>query len=46
MTLEKKDDIFPKFPSLNNEDSFFDDSEFKDLNKFVEDDKAKKNSWF
>ncbi len=46
VTLEKKDDIFPKFPSLNNEDSFFDDSEFKDLNKFVEDDKAKKNSWF
>ncbi len=42
--LKKETDIFPSFPNMNKNDSFFDEEEFKDLNKFVEDDSKK--SWF
>lgn len=42
--LDKEKDIFPAFPDMNKNDSFFDDDEFKDLNKYMEDDS--KNSWF
>ena len=42
--LKKENDIFPAFPDINKNDSFFDEEEFKDLNKFVEDDNKK--SWF
>jgi hypothetical protein len=41
--LNKEDDIFPTIPNQKN-DSFFNDEEFADLNKFMEEDK--KNSWF
>ena len=42
--LKKEKDIFPAFPSLNKNDSFFDEDEFKDLNNYLEDDNKK--SWF
>lgn len=40
--LKKEENIFPKFPDKN--DSFFDDGEFEDLNKYMESDSDK--SWF
>ena len=43
LELNKEKDIFPKIEPQNN-DSFFNDDEFKDLNKYMENDK--KNSWF
>lgn len=42
--LKKEEDIFPKLPDSNGKDSFFDEDEFNDLNKFMED--GNKNSWF
>lgn len=42
--LKKESNIFPSFPDMNKDDSFFDEDEFQDLNNFVEDDKKK--SWF
>ena len=42
--LKKEKDIFPAFPSLNKNDSFFDEDEFKDLNNYLEDDNKK--NWF
>lgn len=42
--LNKEEEIFPSFPDMNKNDSFFDEDEFKDLNKFVDDND--KNSWF
>lgn len=42
--LNKEAEIFPTFPKLNKNDSFFDEDEFKDLNNFMED--TDKKSWF
>ena len=42
--LKKESNIFPSFPDINKNDSFFDEDEFKDLNNFMEDDNKK--SWF
>ena len=42
--LKKESNIFPSFPDINKNDSFFDEEEFKDLNNFMEDDNKK--SWF
>ena len=42
--LNKEEEIFPSFPDMNKNDSFCDEDEFKDLNKFVDDND--KNSWF
>ncbi len=39
--LNKEEDIFPKLPNKN--DSFFNEDEFEDLNKYVED---KNTNWF
>lgn len=39
--LNKEEDIFPKIPDKN--DSFFDEGEFEDLNKYMENDNK---SWF
>ncbi len=41
--LNKEQDIFLDFPDKN--DSFFDDNEFEDLNKYVENESSSK-SWF
>ena len=41
--LNKEEDIFLDFPDKN--DSFFDDNEFENLNKYMEDDSSSK-SWF
>lgn len=41
--LNKEENIFPTMPNQKN-DSFFDEEEFKDLNKFMEEDK--KSNWF
>ena len=40
--LKKEEEIFPKFPDKN--DTFFDEGEFEDLNKYMENDSNK--SWF
>lgn len=42
--LKKESNIFPSFPDIDKDDSFFDEDEFQDLNKFVEEDEKK--SWF
>ena len=44
--LDKKEDIFPSFPEITkeNETSFFDDDEFKDLSNYMED--SPKKNWF
>lgn len=42
--LEKKDNIFPELPEINNSNSFFDENEFNDLKDYVDSDD--KNSWF
>lgn len=42
--LNKEEDIFPELPNMDKNDSFFDEDEFNDLNKFVDNDK--KSSWF
>ena len=42
--LEKKDNIFPELPEINNSNSFFDENEFNDLKDYVDSDN--KNSWF
>lgn len=44
LQLNKEEDIFPKLPDMEAKDSFFNQEEFNDLNKFMEDDN--KNSWF
>lgn len=42
--LNKEEDIFPDLPDIDKNDSFFDEDEFNDLNKFVDDNN--KSSWF
>ena len=42
--LNKKEDIFPAFPNIGKEESFFDESEFNDLNDSGLDDGN--NKWF
>ncbi|MCI6265382.1 MAG: hypothetical protein MR598_00880 [Erysipelotrichaceae bacterium] len=42
--LEKKETIFPDLPDTNKNNSFFDENEFNDLSKYMENDK--KTSWF
>lgn len=42
--LEKKENIFPEFPDMGKNSSFFDENEFDDLSNYMEDDK--KRSWF
>ena len=41
--LTKEENIFPEFPTLKNNTSFFDDNEFDDLKGCLEDDKK---GWF
>ena len=42
--LEKKETIFPDFPDMSTNNSFFDENEFNDLSNYMEEDKKK--SWF
>jgi len=42
--LEKKENIFPSFPDMNKNNSFFDENEFNDLSNYMEEDNKK--SWF
>lgn len=44
LELNKEENIFPTLPKNGESDAFFDDDEFQNLNKFMEDDK--KNNWF
>lgn len=44
LELNKEENIFPTLPKNGENDAFFDDDEFQNLNKFMEDDK--KNNWF
>ncbi|MEE3343366.1 MAG: hypothetical protein VZS44_04695 [Bacilli bacterium] len=42
--LKKEENIFPDFPDMSSNDSFFDKDELEDLNNYMEDDTKK--SWF
>ncbi|MBR3162370.1 MAG: hypothetical protein IKF19_06545 [Bacilli bacterium] len=42
--LKKENNIFPAFPDMNKNDSFFDEEEFADLNDSL--DNNNKKSWF
>ena len=42
--LDKKENIFPEFPSLDGNGSFFDESEYNDLNEDKE--KVGNGNWF
>ena len=44
LELNKEENIFPTLPKNGENDAFFNDDEFQNLNKFMEDDK--KNNWF
>ena len=41
MKLNKEEEIFPDFPELNDDNSFFDADEFKNLNEHMEDENKK-----